>query len=282
MSRLKNPLLTVLAIYGLCFLFRCIEYFVLRTDQTFWGEAFLHKLVGILILCIIIKYLSCNVAYIGFCKNEVLKHICMGLLFGLAVFTIAYSLEIFLVVVQGSFQSVEVYVSRYAVVGNVGKQTAVLFFIICIVGNMINVVMEEGIFRGLFQKMLEQKYKFIASAIFASCLFGVWHIVGPIRNYYDGVSSIEGTMANIIMLVITSGLIGFKCALLTKLTGSLYMAMGDHFINNTIVNILHVTSLTGADEFMFVRITIAQTLSFLLVLIFYLLRQQRLKNRFID
>ena len=53
------------------------------------------------------------------------------------------------------------------------------------------------------------------------------------------------------------------------------MAMGDHFVNNTIVNILHVTSYTGADELMFVRITIAQSLSFLLVLIFYIWKQKK-------
>ena len=51
---------------------------------------------------------------------------------------------------------------------------------------------------------------------------------------------------------------------------SVQYTMGDHFVNNTIVNILHVVSNTGADELQFVRITIAQTISFIVVLIFYL------------
>ena len=140
---------------------------------------------------------------------------------------------------------------------NIGNQTGILFFLICIVGNIVNVLMEEGVYRGLFQKILQQKYRFIAAAIICSILFGAWHVIGPIRNYYDGLSSMGGMAANIFMLVITSGLVGFKAAMITKLTGSLYMAMGDHFVNNTIVNILHVTSYTGADELMFVRITIA-------------------------
>lgn len=84
---------------------------------------------------------------------------------------------------------------------------------------------------------------------------------------------------NIVMLVITSTLAGIKFAMLTKLTGSLYMAMGDHFLNNTIVNVLHVVSFTGADELMTVRISIAQTVSFLAVLLFYIHRQRPL-NRF--
>ena len=77
-------------------------------------------------------------------------------------------------------------------------------------------------------------------------------------------------IANIIMLVITSALVGFKFAMLTKMTGSLYMAMGDHFVNNTIVNLLHVVSNGGADEWMVVRVAIAQSVSFVLVLVCYI------------
>jgi len=138
--------------------------------------------------------------------------------------------------------------------------------------------MEEGVFRGLFQQIFQKKYSFILSAIIASCLFGLWHIIAPMRNYYDGISSINGFIFNTAILVVTSGLIGFKFAMLTKITGNLYMAMGDHFVNNTIVNVLHVVSTTGNDEFQFVRITIAQTLSFIAVLIYYLIKYRKLEN----
>ena len=65
-----------------------------------------------------------------------------------------------------------------------------------------------------------------------------------------------------------------KEMMMTKMTGSLYLAMGDHFVNNTLVNILHVASNTGADELQFVRITVAQTLSFVIVLIYYLQKRR--------
>ena len=149
-------------------------------------------------------------------------------------------------------------------------QTAFIFFAICIVGNIINVIMEEGVFRGLFQQILQKKYSFVLSAVVASCLFGLWHMIAPLRNYDDGTSSMGGLIFNAALLVVTSGLIGFKFALLTKMTNNLYMAMGDHFVNNTIVNILHVVSKTGADELQFVRITVAQTLSFIIVLVYHL------------
>lgn len=265
----------MLVIYILCFIFRMIEYFMIRTDQTLLGEAIIHKIAGIIILWIAIKMLSTDFEFIGFKRKGIFKNFAFGLLFGISVFAAAYGAEILIAVSQGNFQSLQFYVSSYAVDKNIGNQTGILFFLICIVGNIVNVLMEEGVYRGLFQKILQQKYKFIAAAIICSILFGAWHVIGPIRNYYDGLSSMGGMAANIFMLVITSSLVGFKAAMITKLTGSLYMAMGDHFVNNTIVNILHVTSYTGADELMFVRITIAQSLSFLLVLIFYIWKQKK-------
>ena len=275
MKKLRSPLLSVLVIYILCFIFRMIEYFMIRTDQTLLGEAIIHKIAGIIILWIAIKMLSTDFEFIGFKRKGIFKNFAFGLLFGISVFAAAYGAEILIAVSQGNFQSLQFYVSSYAVDKNIGNQTGILFFLICIVGNIVNVLMEEGVYRGLFQKILQQKYKFIAAAIICSILFGAWHVIGPIRNYYDGLSSMGGMATNIFMLVITSSLVGFKAAMITKLTGSIYMAMGDHFVNNTIVNILHVTSYTGADELMFVRITIAQSLSFLLVLIFYIWKQKK-------
>lgn len=279
MRKLKNPLLSVLGIYGLCFLFRWMEYFIIRTDKTFLGEAILHKLAGIVILCISAKLLSSNLEYIGFVKSRVLKNISRGLLLGISVFAVGYGAEILLTLSQGRFQSLQLYVSSYAIDRNIGNQTGMIFFIICVAGNIVNVLMEEGIFRGLFQKILQAKYSFETAVMAASLLFGLWHIIGPIRDYIDGTATMRSMAANIVMLVITSTLGGIKFAMLTKLTGSLYMAMGDHFLNNTIVNVLHVVSFTGADELMTVRISIAQTVSFLAVLLFYIHRQRSL-NRF--
>ena len=271
----QNVLTAVLAIYFICYGFRVFEYFILRTDKTWVGEAVVHKLTGIVILFAALGFLRETLADIGLARKGGLRNIGKGLFFGIGVFIVAYAVEIMMAIAGGTFVSLQVYVSTYAVDQNLGHRTEWLFYIICIVGNMVNVFMEEGIFRGLFQKILEKKYSFMCSALIASVLFGLWHIVGPIRNYFDGVSGVEGMIANAIMLTVTSALVGFKFALLTKLTGSLYMAMGDHFVNNTIVNILHVVSETGVDEMMFVRITIAQSVSFLLVLICYIRREHK-------
>ena len=271
----RKALSVVLIIYLICFMFRILEYFILRTDRTFWSEAFIHKLIGIAVLFVVIKHFDFTFKEIGFTKSKTILYILKGLAFGLVIFVLAYSAEILVLALHGNFKTLALYVSAYSVDGNIGHQTALVFFAICIVGNIINVVMEEGMFRGLFPKLLEHKYTFIISAVIASVLFGMWHIMAPIRDYYDGTMSMSGFIANSVMLVITSALVGFKFAMITKLTGNLYMAMGDHFVNNTIVNILHVISITGTDELMILRISIAQSVSFIIVLIWYFVARHK-------
>lgn len=272
-NRKVKPMPAVLLIYAICFIFRMFEYFVLRTDQSFLGEAFVHKVIGIALLFVCATIFKFKLAEIGYSKGHAIPNTFKGLCFGLATFAVAYGVEILIVAVQGRFDSLDLYVSAYAVDGNIGNQTAFVFFAICIIGNIINVVMEEGVFRGLFQKILEKEFSFIPAAVIASVLFGLWHIMAPIRSFYDGTMSTGGFLANMVMLVVTSTLVGFKFSMMTKLTGSLYMAMGDHFVNNTTVNMLHVVTNTGADELMVVRISIAQSVSFIAVLIWYVVQK---------
>ena len=260
----KKTILTILVIYSLCFAFRALEYFVIRTDQTFLGEAFIHKLIGIGLLILTIKIFHFSFAEVGFKTGKAFYDILKGLAFGVATFIVAYGVELIIVAARGDLKGLELYVTAYAVNGNIGHQTDIL-------GNIINVLMEEGVFRGLFQKMLNNHFTFIIAAIIASALFGVWHIMSPLRNYLDGEQSLGGFIAQSCLLIGTSALVGFKFAMMGKLTGNLYMAMGDHFVNNTIINILHVVSQEEADTFQVIRITIAQSLSFTVVLIWYLI-----------
>ena len=271
--------MVVLTIYLICLALHITEYFFLRTDQTIIGEAVIHKMLGILILTIAAKKLGFTAKEIGFKTGRDFSSILKGLAFGAAVFIIAYSVEVIIAISQGSFDSLQMYVSAYAIDKNIGNRTEPVFFLICIIGNIINVIMEEGNFRGLFIKTLESKHSFTVSALISSALFGFWHVIGPVRNYIDGEQSFNGMIFSAIFMLVASALVGLKFTMLTEMSGNLYFSMGDHFFNNTIVNLLHVVTDTGADELMTVRVTIAQTVSFAIVLICYLKRR---KNNALD
>lgn len=269
----------VISIYLACYGFRLWEYFGIRTDQTIIGEAFIHKIIDIMIMLIAMKRLQYSLEDIGIKKEGIVRYIVYGLLTGIGAFIIGYATEIIFCIAQGDFPNISFYVSSYAIDKNIAMNQGIVFLLICIFGNILNVMMEESVFRGLFQKLFMNRYSFVISAIICSVLFGLWHIIGPVRNYIDGISSLNGAIANVIMLFVSSGLIGFKFAMLSKLEGALYMGMADHFVNNTIVNLLHVTTTSGTDELMFMRITVAQTISFIIVLFIFIKKSKEEKER---
>jgi membrane protease YdiL (CAAX protease family) len=268
----RAPIKFILKFYIICFVFRAFEYFVLRTDQGVIGEAFVHKLIGIGLLAFAIRLLHYRWRDIGFKADEVLKGAGLGLLLGGIVFFVGYGTEI--LIQAGNAPALRFYAASYALTGNQALQGGALFIAIVILGNIINVIMEEGVFRGLFITLGEERYSFLKTCLFAALLFGLWHIAQPVRNVFDGVQSPMGAFMNALMLVVTSALLGVQCGLLFKLTGHLWVGMAAHFVNNAIVNLLHVTTATGIDELQALRITIAQTLMFVIVLVMFILKKR--------
>ena len=272
----KNILSSVLLIYFICFVLRLFEYFVLRTDLSVVGEALFHKLAGIGILFLFARLYQYKADEIGFSLEKCGLKLIYGLLFGLVCFAIAYFVEVLIVKSSGSYSGLKFYVTSYSVNGNLGNNTGFIFFVICIFGNIVNVVMEEGVFRGLFIRRLQEKFSYSSTAILSAVLFGFWHGVAPIRSFIDGESSVMGLCMNCLILILSSAVVGYKYGLITKITGSGFMAMGDHFVNNTLVNVLHVVSENGSDNLQMFRISIAQTLSFILVLIYYFYKKRKI------
>jgi membrane protease YdiL (CAAX protease family) len=62
---------------------------------------------------------------------------------------------------SGSTPTLEFYVTSYGIDGNTALQGGFAFILICVAGNLINVVMEDGVFRGLFMRVLGSRYPFI-------------------------------------------------------------------------------------------------------------------------
>lgn len=258
------------AIFAVCLLARCIEYFLIQTDKTAVGENVLHKAAGIIILAIALKQTNLTWSGIGFQRNGFAVNILKGLLLGSVCFALSYGLELAVLSLQGHPAHLELYISSFSLTGSQIKHTELMFFSLCILFNIINVWMEEGIFRGLFIKLLSETSPFMKANCIAAFLFGVWHIVMPLRSYLNDELSFAAMILMSVGYIILAGVMSIKWGLLYHMTGTVWVGLGDHLFNNTIAtNMLHVISPTGADELQIVRIMAAQLVSFLFVSILY-------------
>jgi len=73
----KKGLFIILVIYTICY------------DKTFFREAFIHKILGIIILYIVAKSMSFNYENIGFTRRKAIFYLGQGLLFGIFIYSIS-------------------------------------------------------------------------------------------------------------------------------------------------------------------------------------------------
>lgn len=264
----KKPILNCFIIFTICLIARIIEYFVIRTDESILSENFLHKVFGIILLWIILYYAKLKWRDIGFSTKDVFSGIGKGLLFGFICCVFAYAIEgLILYNMKHSFK-LSFYATGFSLNNDMNRQTGIIFIFLCIIFNIINVWMEEGIFRGLFTKILED-ISYNTSLFLIAFLFGIWHLIMPFRDFIEGKSSISNLLVMGIGYVILAGMMSIKWSLLYRMTGSLWIGLGDHLFNNVISNLLHVVSNNEVDNMQIVRILIWQILSFVIVLIIY-------------
>ena len=259
-----------IAIFTLCLAIRFVEYFLIETDKTMIGENVLHKAVGIILLALALKRVNLSWNDIGFQRNGFVSGILKGLLMGSACFAVSFGLELAILALQGNPAHLEIYISGFSLTGSQIQNTGFVFFLLCVLFNVINVWMEEGVFRGLFIKTLSKTKTFMQANLIAALLFGIWHIVMPIRSYIYGEMSFMEMVLLGIGYIILAGIMGIKWGLLYRITGNIWVGLGGHLFNNTVAtNMLHVVSQRGADELQIVRIMAAQMISFAFVLVIY-------------
>ena len=259
----KKPVLSCVILFAICGAARIIEYFVIKTDETIFAENFLHKAFGIAILAIVLHSRGNTWKSIGFIKGKMISDILKGFLLGGSCFFVAYSIECLMLYQTNQNVSIAFYISGFTLNGETIRHDGFRFLLLCIVLNLTNVWMEEGVFRGSFMKILAEKLSFIRAVLLIAFLFGIWHLVMPFRDYVQGNISFAESLLMSIGYIVLAGIMSIKWSLLYKMEGALWMGLGDHLFNNVIVtNLLHVISNGEADRMQIIRIMIGQMLSF--------------------
>ena len=270
----KNVVRNSILIFIDCLVVHTFEVMVIRTDETVFAECFINKVFGIVLLFVLLWRLGWKWRDIGFRRENAAADLVKGMLLCTVFYSIAFAAEFIMLKQNGTPGHMEFFTTGFSLTGNVVKQTGIGFMLMCIGFNIINVWMEEGLFRGFFMTYVDKEKSKTYSLLFAALLFGLWHLVTPFRSLVDGEMSGGGFAVMSIGYVVLSALMGIKWGLLFRMSGSVWIGLADHFFNNCVVtNLLHVVTDTGTDEMQIVRVLIGELTSFFAVLIYYKMKK---------
>ena len=270
-NRVRNSVI----VFIICLIVHAAEVFFIRTDETVFAECFVNKVFGIAVLFALLRMLKQKWSDIGFKSSRFLPDCLKGFLICTVFYTIGFAVEFITLAASGNPGHMEFFVTGFSLTGNVTKQTGIGFVLMCIGFNIINVWMEEGLFRGFYITYLKEKIGAKGALFLASFLFGLWHLVTPLRSVADGEMSLVTFAVMSVGYVVLSGLMGIKWGMLYEQSGSVWIGLADHFFNNCVVtNLLHVVTESGVDEYQILRVLIGELTSFVAVVVFV-----KVKNR---
>lgn len=258
----------ILLTFFLCTIVEYVEFLWIRTDQTVIADNIITKIFCILVIIITLLYSHLRLSDIGFRISGIVKSIFSGLALGILTFSISYAIEIVILKLEGHSVSLAFFVTNFALTGASTQVTAsftALF--ICIIVNIINVLAEEGLFRGLILRLGITQFGFSKANWIQAILFGVWHIVMVVLSVYDGLMNLPTAIVMAIGYIILAGILGLEWGMCVSISGTLWVGISEHFFNNFIGNTLHVVTETGTDELQIARVVLSNLLSFMIVLL---------------
>lgn len=269
MQRGNSRVLAQMAVlFGLCSLVEYIEFLWIRTDQTVLADNIGTKLFCLLAVALMLRHTGLRAADIGFRTKNMCKGILSGLALGVVTFGISYGVEILLLQAQGHRVSLQFFVTNFALTGASTQMTAsAAALLICVGVNVVNVLAEEGLFRGLLLKLGTDRFGFSTANWLQAALFGVWHIVMVVLSVRDGLMTIPAALVMALGYVALAGILGLEWGLCASISGTLWVGISEHFFNNFIGNTLHVVTQSGTDQLQIARIVLSNLLSLAIVLL---------------
>ena len=244
-----------------------IEFLFIRTDQTIIADNVITKIFCIIATLVAMKICGLKLSDVGLKYKNTFKYVCCGLGLGVFTFAISYGLEMAILMAQGKAPRLSAFITNFGLSGATSEfRLSVQALIICVIVNIINVLAEEGMYRGFILKAVTDHWGFKTGNYAQAFLFGIWHIVMCVLGVYDGQMSVVQAIVFAIGYVVLAGILAIEWGTCVNMSGVLWVGLSEHFFNNFIGNFLHVVSTSGTDEYQIIRIVISNFLSLGIVL----------------
>jgi len=219
----RRTIRVISLIFIMLMIIRAIEIVFIKTDQTWIGENILHKICCILLIWIALDMLRLHWSDLGFSKKGLFAGLKYGLALGISTFFLSYVAEFIVLFVMGKHASLRFYITSFSLTQSHTNGSSLLAVIVCVIGNIINVYAEEGLFRGLFCKIGIQYYSQKTANIIQALLFGIWHITNVINPLLDGSMNIAMAAFMGIGYILLSGILAYEWGMCAAFSGTLWI-----------------------------------------------------------
>lgn len=266
--RVQKTLPMILLVFLICELVKDFELLVLKTDQTFLAENIICKVLAIGVIFICLRQYHLTWADIGFELSGILRGAILGLSLGLVTYAVSYLAEYLILQNAGLNPRFSFYITNFSISNAAAPAYGISLsaLAVCLLGNLINVWAEEGLFRGLFMRLGKMSYSEKQANLIQAVLFGLWHVIIVVVWFAGGSITAPTAFVMALGYMALAGILGYEWGLCAALTGTIWAGAFEHFFNNFIGNTLHVITDTGADELQIIRILISNVLSLVIVI----------------
>jgi membrane protease YdiL (CAAX protease family) len=239
---LEKPILTSLVLLAIAFILKWVDTFVLRLDERL-GEIILCKTLGFVLVIVFVWACGRKLQDIGLHSRQLGPSLLIGIVVAVIVLIVSYGVEF---VAQLSKQPV---LHFEAIDPKAGVTGGFLFVLWMILGNIVNSFMEEGLFRGVMVRLFRVKLSFWWANALQAFLFGIWHLPWVLKWMQTGrIEEQGGIAAAAFGQFMPMLLIGLVWGYFYLKTGSLWVPWVFHFLNNSVLNLLHITTTDGLDS----------------------------------
>ncbi len=240
---LDHPIAIALSLLLAALAFRLIDIFVLRLDER-WGEIILSKTAALALVLALAWTTGAGLGAIGLHERGLGTSLSLGVGLTVAALSLGYATEFALRVRGGEAPTLQfLAVDPKTALAGAGAFAALLF-----VGNIINALAEEGLFRGAFIPLVMRRFAPWTTLAASALLFGLWHLPWAAKAIWVwGAPAPGGVAAILVSNFIPQALMGLVWGYLYMRTGNLLGAIGAHTIANTAINFVHIGGAAGLD-----------------------------------
>lgn len=262
----------------------CLDIFVFQSDLTVLGDAFFSRFFSFIILILYTKASKDSLAVLGISKKRE-KFVAggvYGILFSLVPLLLVILCEV-IYYVSADSSAINLIFSPPGLnyVRTEGHMTPVSVTVIYIATTFFGSAFKEFFFRGFMLKKMNKVMNFFSANLFQSLLYMSFILPSLARNFIRGYyNSTTAKLAVFIIIfyVIHETLAGIKWGLMTRVSGSTYIATVDHFLYVFLSNSIFISSRYETWAFMLHMMAI-QIVSLMMVLVYYAIGMKRINAK---